>query len=146
MNHRLHAARAAVATALFSAATAALAQTYTLISPPMPSGRLFLCTLTNVANQSVNVQKLDIVEGVTVLWDGANACTGPLIAGKQCRVQATLAHDARPYCRAQYTGIEGAVVGSLYGNYGVHGDSPPNGAATAVPLQAVRTIPLATAN
>lgn len=146
MNLRLRAARAAAVTTLCFAATAALAQTYTLISPPMPSGDLFVCTLTNLSNQTVNVLKHQIVEGATVRWDGANSCTGPLVAGKSCTTTATLASSLRPYCRAQYTGLDGAVVGSLYGNYGVHGDTSPNGAALALPLQVMKTITLATAN
>ena len=146
MNHRLLAARAALATALCGAATGALAQTTTLMSPPMPYGEHFTCTLTNVSNQWVTVLKLQIVEGAWVRTENASACTGVLGAGKTCITMATLATGLRPYCRAQYTGQEGAVVGSFYGNYDAAGQQAANGAAVALPLRAMPTIPLATAN
>lgn len=146
MNLCLQAARAALATALCSASTLALAQTYTLMSPPMPSGEYFACTLTNVSNQQVGVTKHQIVEGASVLWDGASSCFGYLQPGKTCITAARLANHARPYCRAQYIGLEGAVVGSFYGNFDAAGRQSDNGAAVALPLRAVPTIPLATAN
>ncbi len=147
MNHRLNIARAAIAAALFGAATAALAQTYTLMSPPLPWAHQYLCTLTNVSNQSVTVLKMEIVDRGTVYWDGGSSCTGALAAGKRCVNQSPFGSSVskQPYCRVQYTGTEGALVASFYGNYHNHVGGTP-GAVTAVLLQPMKTIPLATAN
>ena len=146
MNHHFNVVRTAIAAATFGMATAVSAQTYTLMSPPLPWATVYRCTVTNVSNQSVNVQKIEIVNRGTVLFDGSTSCTGNLGAGQRCVNQASGGNVAKePYCRVQYTGTEGALVASFYGNYlNKIGDTP--GAVTAVPLQALKTFPLATAN
>ncbi len=147
MNKHPNATRGAIAAALFCMAGTALAQTYTLMSPPLPWAHQHLCTLTNVSSQAVSVQRAEIVDRGTVLWDGSNACTGNLAAGRRCVFQTVAGSGVsrQPYCRVQYTGNEGALVASFYGNYQNHvGGSP--GAVTALPLQSLKTITLATAN
>lgn len=147
MNKQPTAARGAIAAALFCMAGAALSQTHTLMSPPMPWAHQHVCTMTNVSSDTVTVLRAEIVDRGTVLWDGSNACTGTLAAGKRCVTQSVAGSGVsrQPYCRVQYTGTEGALVASFYGNYHNHVGGNP-GAVTALPLQARKTFALATAN
>lgn len=145
----LHRARAAAVLAMCSATVAAQAQTYTLMSPPLQWARQYFCTVTNVSNQPVTVQKVEIVQGGTVYWDGSSACTGTLAAGTQCvhRTAASVTEPRQPYCRVQYSGAEGSLLASFLGNFEQHvNTSEPYGAASVVALRAVKTIPLSPAN
>ena len=96
-----HPARAAAALSLCWIAVTAEAQTYTLMSPPLQWARQYFCTVTNVSNLPVTVQRVEIVQGGTVYWDGSNACTGTLAAGTQCihRTAASISEPRQPHCR-----------------------------------------------
>ena len=147
MNKHPNTTRGVIAAALFCMASAALAQTHTLMSPPLPWAHQHMCTLTNVSSQAVTVLRAEIVDRSTVLWDGSNACNGTLAAGRRCVIQTVAGSGVsrQPYCRVQYTGTEGALVASFFGNNHNHvGGS--SGAVTVLPLQAQKTVALATAN
>ena len=151
MNSTARTRHALVMTSLALASTATLAQTsgnYTLISPAMPAqAQTWICTLTNVTNQTgVYITKLEIVDRGTAL--GANTCAGSNLApGMNCSRSTNIVdpHAPQPYCRAQYYGPEGAVVGSFYATYTDANFGPVN-SGPVLPLRQVKGVTLPAAN
>lgn len=118
----------------------------TLVTPALVASNRLYCTVFNPTSSSVPLSRLELVSAGQVL--AAATCAGPassLLPRGSCLVAWWPANGSTTgpavHCRAQYTGNEGAVSGSLQAFLDGPGGIRPLAALALQPLVGVTPAP-----
>ena len=117
----------------------------TLVSPALVAGNRYHCTVMNLSSTAVPLARLDLyAAGQVLAFAGCAGGPSTLAPGLSCAVTWQPADGSTTgpavHCRAQHTGAEAAIVGSLQASTKAPLDARAMG---SVPMQVVTGVSLA---
>lgn len=145
----------AAAAALLLAAAAAPAQVTlppptpvvirTLVTPALIAGNKYYCNVTNMSSQALTLGRLDLYGSGQVLAYASCSGGSSVAPGGSCGVTWELTTPSTwgipVHCRAQHTGAESALVGSLQAFLLANGENRAVASAAMQPIPGITLAP-----